>query len=120
MGRKAKDALGELVTGAAGDFVRSPKMLLGSPHGVHVGGTLRSPLDLAAGVFTFLRRDALARGYEGEEFNRAVVSIPVAMPGRARREPRQAALKAGIRIHQFVHEPLATLYGQPLKRSEDP
>jgi molecular chaperone DnaK len=111
VGRKAKDALGELVTGAAGDFVRSPKTLLGSTHGVHVGGTLRRPLDLAADVFTFLRRDALARGYEGEEFNRAVVSIPVAMPGRARRELRQAALKAGIRIHQFVHEPLAALYG---------
>ena len=111
VGRRAKDALGELVTGASGDFVRSPKMLLGSPHGLRVGGSVRKAVDLAADIFKFIRDDALDRGYAGEQFDRAVVSIPVAMRGHSRRELRQAALKAGIRIHQFVHEPLAALYG---------
>lgn len=111
VGRRAKDALGELVTGASGDFVRSPKMLLGSPHGLRVGGSVRKAVDLASDIFKFIRDDALGRGYAGEKFDRAVVSIPVAMKGYARRELRQAALKSGIRIHQFVHEPLAALYG---------
>jgi len=39
------------------------------------------------------------------------MTIPVNMGGRARRELRQAASDAGIRVHQFVHEPLAALYG---------
>lgn len=33
------------------------------------------------------------------------------MRGAARAELREAAEQAGIRIHQFVHEPLAALYG---------
>ena len=44
------------------------------------------------------------------EFDRAVVSIPVAMDGRRRRELRDALMQAGINIVQFVHEPLAALY----------
>jgi molecular chaperone DnaK len=111
VGRKAKDALGELITGASGDFIRSPKTLLSSPHGLNIGGVYRKPVDLAADIFKFIRKDALDRGYEGESFDQAVVSIPVNMKGHARRELRQAALIAGIRIHQFVHEPLSALYG---------
>ena len=38
------------------------------------------------------------------------MTIPVTLDGRGRRELRDAALKAGIRIVQFVHEPLAALY----------
>lgn len=111
VGRKAKQALGDRVTGASGDFVRSPKTLLGSPHGITAGGVTRRPADLAADIFKFLRRDALDRNFDGQDFERAIVSIPVTMRGDARRELRQAALTAGIIIDQFVHEPLAALYG---------
>ena len=38
------------------------------------------------------------------------MSIPIQMTGLARRELREAANKAGFRIWQFVHEPLAALY----------
>jgi molecular chaperone DnaK (HSP70) len=99
------------VTGAAGEFVRSPKTLLGSQHGISVGGVTRKPRDLAADIFRFIRKDAIERAFEGQDFDQAVVSIPVTMRGDARRELRQAALMAGIRIEQFVHEPLAALYG---------
>ena len=111
VGRKAKSALGDLAIGASGDFVRSPKTLLGSPHGISAGGVVRRPIDFASDIFRFIREDALARNFDGQDFERAVLSIPVTMRGEARRELRQAALMAGIRIHQFVHEPLAALYG---------
>jgi len=111
VGRKAKQSLGDRVTGAAGEFVRSPKTLLGSPHGISVGGVTRRPSELAADILLFIRKDALDRNFEGHDFDEAVVSIPVTMRGEARREIRQAALTAGIRIEQFIHEPLAALYG---------
>ena len=111
VGRKAKQALGDRVIGAAGDFVRSPKTLLGSPHGITAGGVTRRPADLAADILKFLRQDAVDRNFDGQDFKRAVMSIPVTMRGDSRRELRQAALSAGISIEQFVHEPLAALYG---------
>ncbi len=40
------------------------------------------------------------------------------MSGAARAELRDAALRAGIHIHQFVHEPLAALYSHIRTRSD--
>ena len=111
VGRHAKNQLNELGLGVFGDIVRSPKMFLGSPMGIYVGGVLRQAVDVVADVFRFIRKDALSRGFEGNAFDSAVITIPVTMRGVARAELRQAAQKAGIRVHQFVHEPLAALYG---------
>ncbi len=111
VGRLAKDQLNDLGLGVFGDIVRSPKMFLGSPTGIYVGGVSRQAVDVVADVLRFLRKDALSRGFQGNPFESAVITIPVTMRGPARAELRQAAQKAGIRIHQFVHEPLAALYG---------
>ena len=111
VGRHAKDQLNDLGLGVFGDIVRSPKMFLGSPTGIYVGGVTRQAVDVVADVLRFLREDALGRGFKGNQFESAVITIPVTMRGPARAELRQAARKAGIRIHQFVHEPLAALYG---------
>ena len=111
VGREAKNQLNELKLGVSDDIVRSPKMYLGSRTGIHVGGVTRQAVDVVADVLRFLRRDALDRGFQGNPFESAVITIPVTMHGPARAELRQAARKAGIRIHQFVHEPLAALYG---------
>lgn len=111
VGRLAKDQLNDLGLGVFGDIVRSPKMFLGSPTGIYVGGVTRQAVDVVADVLRFLRRDAIGRGFRGNTFETAVITIPVTMRGPARAELRQAAQKAGIRIHQFVHEPLAALYG---------
>ncbi len=86
-------------------------MFLGSPTGIYVGGVHRQAVDVVADVFRYLRQDALKRKFQGNLFESAVVTIPVTMRGPARAELRQAAQKAGIRIHQFIHEPLAALYG---------
>ncbi|HSW50626.1 MAG TPA: Hsp70 family protein [Bryobacteraceae bacterium] len=110
-GRRAKEQLKELGLGVFGDVVRSPKMYLGSPTGLYVGGVTRQAVDVVADLLRFLREDALSRGLRGNPFESAVVSIPVGMRGPARAELRQAAQHAGINVHQFVHEPLAALYG---------
>jgi molecular chaperone DnaK len=86
-------------------------MFLGSPTGIYIGGVHRQAVDVVADVFRYLRQDALKRKFQGNLFESAVVTIPVTMRGPARAELRQAAQKAGIRIHQFIHEPLAALYG---------
>ena len=117
VGRLAKDQLNELGLGVFGDIVRSPKMFLGSPTGIYVGGITRQAVDVVADVLRFLREDALVRGFQSNPFESAVITIPVTMRGPARAELRQAAQKAGIRIHQFVHEPLAALYGYLRARS---
>ena len=117
VGREARDQLSELGIGVFGDIVRSPKAYLGGPAPVEVGGVARSSVDVAAELFRHLRKDALSRGFPGQDFARAVVTVPVNMRGKARRDLREAASQAGVRIHQFVHEPMAALYGYLRGRS---
>lgn len=107
VGRRAKAQLSEPTTGIVGEVVRSPKAYLGRGESLIVGGVSREPSDVVAEMFRYLREDAAQQGHD---FDRAVVTIPVTLDGRGRRELRDAALKAGVRIVQFVHEPLAALY----------
>lgn len=117
VGRKARDRMSELGLGVFGDVIRSPKMYLGSPSPICVGGTTRTAVDVVSEILSFILQDAKDRKL-GHDFTHAVVTIPVSMRGTARRELREAAHKAGLRIHQFVHEPLAALYGY-LRNSSD-
>lgn len=110
VGRQAKDHLGQLGLGVFGDIVRSPKMFLGSQTGIHIGGVTRPAREVVSEVIRYVREDAKKKE-PALPFDRAVFTIPVAMDGRARAELRQAALAAGVHVHQFVHEPLAALYG---------
>lgn len=90
-------------------IVRSPKRLLGQ--GMHyVLGREMEPAQIVAELMRYLRAHAMNWGIIDSDFDRAVVSIPVAMDGRRRGELRDALLQAGIGIVQFVHEPLAALY----------
>ncbi len=112
VGRQAKDHMGQLGLGVFGDIVRSPKMYLGSTTGIHVGGVNRPAAEVVADVLRYVKNQAIQSAGAGDQtFDRAVLTVPVSMDGRARRELRQAALAAGIHVHQFVHEPLAALYG---------
>jgi molecular chaperone DnaK len=61
-------------------------------------------------VIAHARADRVAKR-SGEDFSRAVVTIPVDMNGARRRELREACRMAGLSVYQFVHEPLAALYG---------
>lgn len=118
VGRHAKQHLTQIGTGVLGDVVRSPKSFLGTGASIHVAGIAREPAEVVAEILRFVRQDAMDRGYTGMSFDRAVLTIPVGMNGLARRELRDAALRQGLHIQQFVHEPLAALYGYLRGQSE--
>lgn len=111
-GREARLALEEVGLGVYGNTVRSPKVLLGNEV-VSVGGVERSPRDIVADVIRHVRSEGeknhLASG--AGSLDRAVVTIPVTMNGPKRAALREAFARSGITIVQFVHEPLAALYG---------
>jgi molecular chaperone DnaK len=111
VGRAARDQMSELGIGVFGDIVRSPKAFLGGHAPIVIGDVARSAVDVVEKILTFLRDDAIEREFDEQDFARAVVTVPISMPGKAREELRQAAHRAGLYIQQFVHEPMAALYG---------
>lgn len=111
-GREARLALEEVGLGVYGNTVRSPKVLLGNEV-VSVGGVERSPIDIVADVIRHVRSESEQnpRAKGNVPFDRAVVTIPVTMNGPKRAALREAFAQNGISVVQFVHEPLAALYG---------
>jgi hypothetical protein len=80
---------------------------------VFIEGTERSPVNIVADVVRHVLHEAKAsrRGRDLGDVSAAVVTIPVDMQGERRRALRDAFRMAGLSIVQFVHEPLAALYG---------
>jgi molecular chaperone DnaK len=111
VGRQARERMSKAGLGVQGNLVRSPKTLLGQ-QSVYVGGQERSPVDIVRDVVGFVRSEAMqTRTVKNLKADQAVVTIPVNMDGRRRSLLRDAFRAAGISIVQFVHEPLAALYG---------
>ena len=111
VGKPAKAQLADPHIGVVQDIVRSPKAYLGKGSGVYVGGMHRSAAEVVREIIHHVRSHALKKSEPSLKFDRAVVTIPVALDGRGRRELREAALMAGVHVVQYVHEPLAALYG---------
>jgi len=113
VGRKAKEELINASAGVSGSIVKSPKTMLGR-NSVTVGGYTFSPQtvvkDVVAHVMAHAKRSPEAKGTD-QKFDRAVVTIPIDMNGERRRDLRDACRMAGMSVYQFVHEPLAALYG---------
>lgn len=116
VGREAKARLAHAGLGVQGNIVRSPKMFLGRDS-VFVEGIERSPVDVVADVVRHVMLHARSGGRDLGDVSGAVVTIPIDMAGYRRRALREAFTLASLRIVQFVHEPLAALYG--LFRSQD-
>lgn len=111
IGREAKRRMATAGLGVYGNIVRSPKMLLGQ-ESVFVDGVERGVTDVVADLIKFVRNAALTSpGRELKEIDAAVVTIPVNFDGPRRASLRDAFRLAGLRVTQFVHEPLAALYG---------
>lgn len=108
VGRKAKERLANTGVGVMGNVVRSPKTLLGQSK-VFVEGVSRNPMDMVADIVKHVCSHAAEQ--QPGDYDRAVVTIPVDMNGGRRRELREAFRMAGVNIVQFIHEPLAALYG---------
>lgn len=108
IGREAKERLAQAGLGVQGNVVRSPKMYLGKDS-IFVEGTEKGPVDIVADVVRYVLHQA--QGRDLDDVSGAVVTIPVDMEGYRRRALRDAFRLAGLSIIQFVHEPLAALYG---------
>lgn len=108
VGRQAKARLSQAGMGVFGNIVRSPKALLGQ-NKVYVEGVARNPKDIVADIVAYVREKA-KQSHTGK-YDKAVVTIPVDMNGQRRKDLREAFRMAGVAISQFVHEPLAALYG---------
>ena len=118
VGRKAHDKLTSAGLGVQGSTVRSPKTLLGREEQV-IEGVRRDPVQMVEFVLHHVRQFVLqTRAGRELKMDRVVATIPVGMEGRRRALLRQAFRQAGMSVVQFVHEPLAALYGY-LRMSED-
>tara|TARA_R110000868_G_scaffold405577_1_gene685093 strand:- start:15216 stop:17087 length:1872 start_codon:yes stop_codon:yes gene_type:complete len=113
VGRLARENMDITEAGAPPGFVRSPKMALRRDGPIFVDGRPIDATDAVAEVLRHIKADAAEkRGVsKGHNLTRAVMTIPVDFGGPERRALRQAASKAGIGVVQFVHEPVAALYG---------
>jgi actin-like ATPase involved in cell morphogenesis len=112
VGREAKERLAHAGLGVHGNTIRSPKTLLGNDS-VFIEGVERHPTDIAADVVRHVVQQAKSgrRGRDLQSISSAVVTIPVDMHGHRRRALRDAFRLADVNILQYVHEPLAALYG---------
>jgi molecular chaperone DnaK (HSP70) len=113
VGKPAKDLLDSVSYGINDNIIKSPKRLLGKGT-VFIEGREHQPADIIRDLMLGIKQYAVTNSdpedLNNSDFKHAVVSIPVAMNGKARKELRDAFLQAGIHIIQFVHEPLAALY----------
>lgn len=117
VGRKAHDKLTSAGLGVQGSTVRSPKTLLGRDELI-IDGVRRDPVQMVEYVLDHVRRFVLQTKVGRDlTMERVVATIPVNMEGRRRALLRQAFRQAGMSVVQFVHEPLAALYGH-LRSSE--
>lgn len=118
VGRRAHDKLSGAGLGVQGSIVRSPKTLLGQEELI-IDGVRRDPVQIVQYVLDHVRQHVL-QSNEGDELSmeQVVATIPVNMHGRRRALLREAFGHAGMSVVQFVHEPLAALYGY-LRNSGD-
>ncbi len=117
VGQEAKKQLGQAGLGIKGNTVRSPKVLLGRDS-VHIEGLEYSPIDIVSDVVSYIAQHSSSKRQwkefidnENGVIKHAVVTIPIDMEGHKRKALRDAFRLANITIIQFIHEPLAALYG---------
>lgn len=111
VGKEAKERLGEAGLGVYGNIVRSPKSLM-HEESIYVDGVARSIVDVVGDLIQGIRLQVLAtKTCKLQSIDTAVATIPVTFDGEQRAKLREAFTRAGIRIVQYVHEPLAALYG---------
>lgn len=111
VGKTARDKLTSAGLGVQGSTVRSPKSLLGRDELI-IDGVRRDPVQMVEYVLNYVRQFVLQTKVGRDlKMDRVVATIPVNMDGSRRALLRQAFHQAGMSVVQFVHEPLAALYG---------
>lgn len=89
------------------EIVTSSKTHLGTDFYQKIGNQLWTARDVAREIFVGLREIATDKHSSLDE---AVVAIPVGFSPIKRKELREAALEAGLKIKSFVSEPTAALF----------
>ena len=110
VGSQAKQLVSQAGLGIQDNIIVSPKFELGK-ESIFVEGVQRSPVDIVSDVVGFVVSEAVNSSRGGQQIDKAVVTIPVDFEGYRRAALREAFQKAGVGVVQFVHEPLAALYG---------
>ena len=95
-------------------FERSIKAKLGSEYQANVFGKSMAPSAIASQILQYLK-DVAINEYmadkAGVDLRRAVFTVPINFSGKARRDLRDAANKAGMEVTTFIHEPFAAIVG---------
>jgi len=116
VGRLAKEQLAGNSDIVVDDIVKSPKTKLGKGTFV-VRGKELEPSTVVADLMVFLKEDAVSQiGSDDRDtdFSMAVVSIPVMMDGRSRRELRDSLLQAGIHLpHCTATSRIRVIFAKP-------
>ena len=119
VGKRAKDHLRPTDEVMAGNVARSPKLLLGTGRRYRVASLDKDPVEVAADILKFLIKDSRDRIQALSQTTvKAVLTVPVDRDGSYRQALREAARMAGLDIVQFIHEPLAALYGYLAQRPD--
>src|SRR4051794_10831433 len=109
VGREAKHNIRGYASTPGNAFVSSVKRRLGQNHSYSILGEKKQAWQVAADILSHLKTQGQTD--YAEEFDRAVITIPIYYDGRARSELRKAAGAAGIQVTTFVHEPFAAVVG---------
>lgn len=97
--------------------IRSIKRILGTPQRVPFDGQELRTEQIAAMLFSLLKRDAEA--VLGEPFTKAVVTIPANSKGLARHATKLCAGAAGMQVLTLINEPTAAAICYGLDSHED-
>ena len=90
------------------EYVASVKMFLDEEYWHrNIAGKEWTTVDVAAELFKSLKREV---SEQGGDLSQAVVAIPIDFSSQIREKLREAALKAGIEVRDFVSEPTAAFY----------
>ncbi len=95
-------------------FEKSIKSKLGTEYKANIFGKNVAPAEIASEILKYLRKTAV-EDYKAEkagvDMKQAVFTVPINFSGKARRDLREAANRAGMEVTTFIHEPFAAIVG---------
>ena len=99
-------------------FERSIKSKLGTSESAFVFGKEVPSYEVAGEIINHLKAKTINSKAESLDIdlNQAVFTIPINFSGKARKNLRKAANKAGIEVTTFIHEPFAAIIGYYFSR----